>query len=178
MLNLTINLGYYRVVQRIIGKIAGFHGLKGEIKIFPLIDNLAIFKELEEIFINGQNYKLLASRPHKNTIMVKLEGINDLTAAEKLNGHVEAEIADDQQDGGYYIADLMDLVVKDETGKEIGRVSNYSSEAQDHIFIKLNEEYAAKSELILPFVDEYILEVIAGDHIKINLDKDLLEICC
>ncbi len=177
MLNLTTNLGYYRLVQRIIGKIAGFHGLKGEIKIFPLIDNLEIFKEIDEIFIEGQSHKLLATRPHKNTIMVKLEGFNDLSSVEKLNGHVEADIQEDLQEGDYYIADLIDLPVQDETGKSIGMVSNYSSEAQDHIFIKLNEEYAAKSELILPFVDEYILEVVAGDHIKINLDKDLLELC-
>lgn len=163
-------------MPRVIAKIAGFHGVKGEIKLYPLVDDLELFDELDELIIDGKAYSIVSNRPHKQWILVKLESYDDLNSVEHFQGMVEAELDDETEDGQYYIADLIGLKVIDQDGKEIGRVVNYSSQAQDHIFIKLNDSFAAKRELILPFVDQYILDVQVGNFVQVNLDQDLLEL--
>lgn len=173
---MVLVLGYYNRVPREVAKIAGFHGVKGEIKFYPLIDDLEIFHELEEVLIAAKTYKISSTRPHKNWILVKFEGYDDLNSVENLRGIVEAEIEEDLEEGSWYIADLIGLKVLDATGQELGLVQDYSSQAQDHIFIKLNDSFKAKRELILPFVDEYILDVQPGEFVKVKLDQDLLEL--
>lgn len=175
MKNQQANLGYYNAMQRIIAKLAGFHGVKGEIKLLPLIDDLDVLEELEEILIGNNRYQISSQRSHKQWILVKLKGYDDLNSVEHLTGYVEANIEDDET--GYYIADLIGLSVIDETNKAVGKVVNYSSEAQDHIFIKLDASFKAKSDLILPFVEEYILEVKLGEWLRVKLNEDLLELC-
>ena len=44
--------------KRIIGKIIGFHGIRGEIKIFPLVDDHQIFSTIDQIYIGEKKYPL------------------------------------------------------------------------------------------------------------------------
>ena len=175
-MNLAGELGYYNRVSRTIAKISGFHGVKGEIKLYPLVDELEIFSEIESIKIAGNDFKISSSRPHKQWILVKLDGFDDLNSVEHLQGEVEADIDLEAEPGSYFINDLIGLAVKDQSGTDIGKVRDYSSQAQDHIFIQLNDSFAAKRDLILPFVDEYIIDVQVGEFVQIRLDQDLLEL--
>ena len=40
----------------IIGKIFNVHGIKGELKVLPLTDDINRFKKLERCFIKGREY--------------------------------------------------------------------------------------------------------------------------
>lgn len=164
-------------MRRIIGKIIGFHGIKGEIKVYPLIDDIEDFHDLDSVFIKDHEYIIVNTRIHKDNVLLSLEGLEDLNSVEALNGEqIEANLSEDLEAGEYYIADLIGLKVLDENKREIGVVSNFSDGKQQMVLVRLNKEFAAKSELMVPFVDQYILGVVIGDHLQIKLEEGLLEL--
>ena len=55
----------------IIGKIFNVHGIKGELKVLPLTDDINRFKKLERCFIKGREYNAASARINKNHIILK-----------------------------------------------------------------------------------------------------------
>ena len=43
-----------------VGKIVNTHGLKGEVKVIPLTDDMRRFDDLEHVLINGKEVKMKA----------------------------------------------------------------------------------------------------------------------
>lgn len=163
---------------RIVGNISGYHGVKGEIKIYPLVDDKSLFNEFKFLVIDGKNYQIKSSRAHKDFVLVTLEGVDNLNQAENIRGEVLAELEEELEANQFYISDIIGLPVLDQEGREIGTVSNYSNIGQKLVFIRLNEQFAAKSELLVPFVEEYIIRVSPQEKIfQINLTEELLELC-
>ena len=162
---------------RIVGKIFGFHGLKGEIKVYPLIDDLSFFESVDELFIDAKNYTIENSRLHKNAVLLKLKDYNSLSAVEKFSGYVSAFVDHVLADSEVYIEDLKHMLVINDFNEEIGFVENFYDSNQQLIGIKANERLNCKREILLPFVDEFILEINKKDrYIKVKLDAGILEL--
>jgi 16S rRNA processing protein RimM len=165
-------------MKRIVGNIAGYHGLKGDIKIFPLLDDPNNFLEFNSLHINSKSYQPVSIRFHKNFVLASLKEIDTLEKAEKLTGYVMAEFDDNLADNEYYISDLIEMRVFDQNNLEIGKVTNYSKLGQKLVFIKLFDNFQAKGELLVPFVEEYIISVSPIEKkLQINLTNELLELC-
>jgi 16S rRNA processing protein RimM len=163
--------------MRVVGNIAGFHGIKGEIKIFPLLDDIKDFYDFEKIEIENKLYEIESVRNHKNFLLVKLVGFNSLTEVEAFSGHVKADLNEELSDDEIYIEDLISLPVLDQSDTSIGEVSNYYSAGQKLVGIKMNDSFACKRELLLPFVDEYILEINKEKKfLKVKITDDILEL--
>ena len=69
-----------------VGKIVNTHGIKGEVKVIPLTDDPARFQNLKKVYIDKkgtlESVEIEAVKYQKTTVILKLKGINDLTAAE------------------------------------------------------------------------------------------------
>lgn len=162
---------------RIVGKISGYHGVKGEIKVYPLVDDLNYFHIFDSLIIEGKKYKLVSSREHKDWVLVKLDGFDSLNQVESLSGYIEAELEEDLEDNEIYIQDLIGLDVIDRNSNKIGLVSGFSDIGQELISIKLNEKFSKKNEILVPFVDQYILEIAQDkSYIRVDLTEDLLDL--
>jgi len=165
-------------MKRIVGNIAGYHGIRGEIKIYPLVDDIQLFKSFKNLFISESVYKPLSVRFHKDFVLVVLEGISNLNQAQELKGYVSAELNEKLMDNEFYVSDLIGMSVFDQANSEIGIVSNYSKVGQKLLFIKLFDKFKAKSDLLIPFVEEYIISVNSNEKkLQINLTEELLELC-
>ena len=165
-------------MKRIVGNIAGYHGIRGEIKIYPLVDDIQLFKTFENLFILDTVYKPLSIRFHKDFVLVVLDGITNLNQAQELKGYVSADINEELEKNEFYVSDLIGLSVCDQENNEIGKVSNYSKIGQKLLYIKLFDNFHAKSELLVPFVEEYIISVKPSENkLQINLTEELLELC-
>lgn len=163
--------------KKVIGNIVGYHGIKGEIKLYPLFDDVADLEDVEEIFINEKKYILENYHMHKTNLLIKLKDVDDRTAAEKIKGLVEAEINIELEDNEFFIEDLMGLKVYDQESRYVGLVIDFSDKAACHIIIELDKSYDSKRDLIMPFVEEYIMEVdCESGSMKINLTDDLLDL--
>jgi 16S rRNA processing protein RimM len=162
---------------RIVGKIFGYHGIKGEFKVYPLVDNINCFKDFDSIEINDARFTIKTFRIHKNYLILSLNEISDRNMAETLSGYIKAELKEELSDSEIYIDDLIGVNVYDSDNKLVGTVSQYSDFGQALITIKLDKSFSDKKELLLPFVEEYILDIAMDKtSIKVRITEDLLEL--
>lgn len=164
-------------MQRVVAKHIGFHGLKGELKLYPLVEDIEVFNSFSELFISGEKFEIESCRFHKKFALVKLKDFDDLTAVEtkfpEKNTLVEADLVDDLDEGEYYLEDLKGLKVE-RAGQIIGTVYQVTDSAQTLLYIRLKED---GKTLLLPFVDEYIETVDqAASIIKVEFDDSFLEL--
>lgn len=162
---------------RVIANICGCHGIKGELKLYPLMDSNEDFYDLQTVIIQDKEYKVESVRPNKQFILMKLKEITNRNMAEELNGYVSAVINENLEEGEFYLQDLINLKVLDSEGKELGTVSNFTETGQTLIFVKLNKEFAKKNDLLIPFVERYINKIdLKAKHLHLNEISELIEL--
>ena len=163
-----------------IGAITTTHGVHGEVKVFPMTDDVNRFKKLksvilkykdEDITLNVQSAKFF-----KNLVILKFkefDNINDVEKYKSCGLFVTRENAVKLKKDEYFIADLIDINVADENDNIIGKIDDVmSTGANDVYVINLNDG----RELLLPAIKECILDVNITDRImKIHILEGLLD---
>ena len=127
-----------------IGQIINTFGIKGEVKVFPLTDNINRFDDLEKVYIKAKKdsklYYIESIKYHKNMVLIKFKDINTVEQAELLrNSYIEIdrEQAIPLKEGEYFIADLIGLDVYTDEDKLIGKVDDiYNTGANDIYVVK------------------------------------------
>ena len=140
-----------------IGEITKPHGIKGEVKVFPLTDDIQRFKKLKRVFIDGQEVKISYVTVGHDRAILRLEGVDSVEDAEKLRKKllvVPREEAVKLEEDSYFIEDLKDCTVYDEEGLELGKVA-------DVIQTGANDVYWIKKpkELLIPAIRDVVLSV-------------------
>ena len=107
---------------RIIGKIVSAHGIKGELRVYPLIDSVSEFETFKSVYINEAEFKVQGFRSAKQFVILKLKGLNDRNTAETLSGYIYAEVNEELNENEFFISDLHSLKVIDENNLELGIV--------------------------------------------------------
>jgi 16S rRNA processing protein RimM len=73
-----------------VGVIAGTHGLRGEVKVFPTTDEPARFLDLEKVILDtGREERTLKIRSvkfFKKFVILGFEGMDRIEDVEKLKG--------------------------------------------------------------------------------------------
>ncbi len=168
----------------IIGKITGAHGVRGELKVFPLTDDPRRFLKLKECIICGQKFEkpedkvCSSARIDRDNVLVRLAGVDDRDKAELLRGRFIAVTRDNAvklKKDNYFITDLKGLKVIDDTRGDIGTVTDcFPTGPQFTLEIKRENK---KKDLMLPFVKVYCYEVnIDEGYIKCRLPEGLYEL--
>lgn len=139
------------------GKIVNTHGIAGEVKILPWADEPAFLLQFETVYIDGQPVRVRSARVHKNCVLAKLEGVEDVNAAMRLRDKVvciDREDAD-LEEGVFFLADLMGLEVRDAgSGAVLGQID-------DVLTLPASNVYVVKGgarEHMIPAVPEFIAE--------------------
>ena len=127
-----------------IGQIVNTFGIKGFVKIVPFTDDLERFEELESVFVVKQKQliemQIEEVKYHKNLVLVKFKGIEDINMAEKYKGcyiKIKRENARKLPKDTYFIADLIGIDVYDENGNLLGKVDDiFNNKSHDVYVIK------------------------------------------
>lgn len=149
------------------GKIVNTHGVTGEVKIEVWLDSPAFFKTFKRLFINGAEKKILSAREHKQFIIARLEGVEDLNAAMALKGKtVEILRADARmKDGEFFVQDILGFTVVDEDGHTVGKLVDAFETPASMLYVVRGE-----SEHLIPAVREFILGIDAErEEIRVHL---------
>lgn len=161
----------------VIGKIVNTQGIKGEVRVIPMTDDLNRFKKLKEVYLDIKNelkvFKINTVRFHKQFVLIKFDGIDDMTQAERLK-LVEVKIHKDDalkcEENEYYIGDLYDMKVVTDEGEFLGKI-------EDIIFTGANDVYIVKDEnkqILIPAIKDCILDVdINSKTMKVHLLEGL-----
>lgn len=124
-----------------IGLFLRPHGVKGEVKLLPLTDDLRRFFKLRDAYIEHgaddycpvcvQNVRVLK----ENAIIVKLDGIDSMDEAERLRNKylcVDRAHAVKLSEGSFFVKDIIGCRVISSDGTELGVMADvYGTNAND-----------------------------------------------
>lgn len=166
-----------------VGQIVNTHGVKGEVKILPLTDNIERFKDLKTVKVESNvdirkidSVEFLSIKFHKNTVIAKLNGIDTLEKAEELKGLylvVDRKDAVKLDKDSYFICDIIGLDVYDLKRGLLGKI-------EDVIQTGSNDVYVVKGtvikELLIPAIKSVIKEVLIEEgRMNVDLIPGLIE---
>ena len=149
------------------GRIVNAHGVTGEVKIEVWLDSPDFFRKFKRLYLRGAEKKILSARPHKQFVIVRLEGVDDLNAAMALKGEtVEILRADAHlKKGEFFVQDILGFSVVDERGTEIGKLVDAEETPASMIYVVRGER-----EHLIPAVKEFILSIDAEkEEIRVHL---------
>ncbi|MCY6483970.1 ribosome maturation factor RimM [Clostridium aestuarii] len=140
-----------------VGRIINTHGIKGEIKVKPISDDVKRFKELKEAYINEKLVNIKGCKFQPNKVILKIEGIDSIEEAVKLKNKpikVKRENAVQLPEDSYYEADIIGCEVFEENGNAIGNVDEI-------IYTGSNDVYWVKgeNEVLIPALKDIILKI-------------------
>lgn len=170
-----------------IGKIVGVHGIKGEVKILPLTDDVRRFKKLKFCALcksaenpdqfSIERINILSVRIDKDVALVKFEGYEDRTIAERLKNlyvSVSRENAVTPKEGEFFIVDLIGLNVVDDNLGELGVIEDvYETGANFIVQVKRR----GQKDLLIPYLKSICYEVDFDSNVfKVVLPEGLIDI--
>lgn len=107
-----------------VGRVAKAHGLKGEVVVVPVTNRPDRFAAGARLWLDDLPVTIAASRPHQGTFLVRFDGVEDRTAAERLRGRVlTAEPPGAAPDGEVWVHEVIGAEVRDRSGRVLGRVA-------------------------------------------------------
>ena len=151
-----------------IGKIVNTVGLKGEVKVYPYIDD---FTDIKFVYVNNNKMEIENIRNKKTVVVIKFKEISNIDEAENLRNSIielDDEDAPELEEGRYYIKDLIGFEVITDEGKVLGKL--------DDIFNTGANDIYQVGEILLPGIDEVIKEIDKEKKkITVHIIKGLLD---
>ncbi len=163
----------------VLGRIVAPYGLQGWVRVHPFADDPRSWGKVRAWWLGtdpeGDSWRettLKATRWHGDTLVARLDGVDDRTAAERLEGcyvGLPREIMPAPDDGEFYWADLVGLSVCNESGDRLGRVAGLiETGAHDVLQVRDGER-----ERLLPFVAAVVKQVdLGGGCIRVAWEAD------
>ncbi len=104
-----------------VGRIVKPHGLSGEVVVDLLTNQTSRLDEGSELFTPDRRLRVVGARAHRGRYLVRLEGVENRTAAEELRGtRLYAEPLDIP--GTLWVHELVGAVVWSVDGRRLGPV--------------------------------------------------------
>ncbi len=166
-----------QVEKIIVGKINGFHGVKGFIKVFSETRPREGILHYQHFFIqrNGQwdVLEVEVGQKHSKHILFKFKGLDSRDAVEPLLGvelYIQREDLPALTEDEVYWVDLYGLKVINHEGVELGIIEDiFETGANDVLAVK-----GAKGEVLIPYSLEYIVMEInlTEGYIVVDWDEE------
>ena len=140
------------------GKIVNTHGVRGEVRVEVWLDSPQMLKRCGRVFLGGEEKKILSAREHKGFLIAQLEGVGDVNAAQALKNRVLQVARADVRlpRGAFFLQDIMGAAVLDESGAEIGKLTDILELPGQRVYVVRGE-----TEHLIPAVPEFILNTDA-----------------
>ena len=153
-----------------VGQIVNTFGVKGFVKVNPFTDDAERFEELKTVYIckkdGMQKGEIQEVKYHKNMVLLKIKGIDDMNEAEKVKGlylKIDRKDAKKLPKDTYFIADLIGLDVYSDENKYLGKVEDIFSTGANDVYVVKNDE---GKQILLPSIPE-VLKTIDLENEKI-----------
>ena len=164
-----------------VGAITQTHGIRGEVKVFPMTDDVSRFKNMKELILDTGKEQIVlevtSARPQKNLVILKFKGIDNINDVEKFRKaslYVTRDNAVRLKKDEFFIADLIDMTVETEDGTVLGTL-------RDVITTGANDVYEVTllqgGSVLIPAIKECILEVdVEQARMRVHLLDGLLDL--
>ena len=148
-----------------IGQIVNTFGIKGMAKVKPFTENTKKrFDNLKNVYIKTKKeqkqYEVEEIKYHKQMVLVKFKGIENIEEAEKLrNSYLVIDRNEEEplEEGTYYIVDMIGLEVYTDEGEKLGILDDvFKSNMSCDMYIVKNE---LGKTITLPAIEEVIKDI-------------------
>lgn len=179
---------------RTVGRVKDAHGLKGELWVVLFAGEADWLESLRadgtfglsrsesaesEVGSAPTMYRLKGAKPHKNGLILQSPDIVDRTQAESMRGQfltIPARYLVGEEE--YFLSEIEGFAVHVRSGDEeefapLGPITGFSHNgAQDLLLVA-----ASDGEVMIPFVDDFVDVVRAGDRaVFMTLPKGLIDV--
>lgn len=161
-----------------VGVVIGIHGLRGDLKIRPLPTGDLALPGARKVYLKDSQghlvrHEAVRSTQHKQNVLLRLSGLDNLAAVEPLLGAsiwmAKTDLPDlDEQ---YYWSDLEGLDVVDQQQTVLGRVVGmFSTPAHDIL-----EVDGPAGEILIPAIEPFLVQVDRDKgQLHVNLPEGLV----
>ena len=141
-----------------VGKLVNTRGLRGELKLYPYIDESETFLELTYLMVNDEKHNIKGVKFFKNMVFVTLEDVDTVEKAEKLK-NLEAFVLEEDlpalDEGEFYIKDILGMEVVTDNGESIGTVINVLRTGSNDVYEVKRE---GEKPMYLPAIKDVVLD--------------------
>lgn len=163
-----------------IGKIINTHGVRGNVKVIPLTDNPRRYEDLKWVYLDKkgvlEKYYIENVKYHKNFVIVKLKGVDNMQEAEGLKGmylKVDRENAVKLPEDSYFICDLVGCSVYEKNGNILGVLREVIKTGANDVFLVEGQD---GKEILIPALKKVVKNVLLEDRkIIVALPEGLME---
>ena len=165
-----------------IGEVLRPQGVRGEVKVYPTTDDVMRFKKLDKVILDlgrgeTRELKIRQVKFFKNMVILKFKGydnINDVETWRQKDLLITREQAVTLQPDEYFITDLIGLLVKDDTGAEVGTVKDVLETGANDVYVVALPN---GKELLLPAIKDCILNVdIEAGEMTVHILDGLMDL--
>ena len=162
-----------------IGEIVNTHGVRGEVKIIPLTDDIRRFDDLANVYIeendtNRKEYEIESVRYHKQFVIMKFKGIDDMDTAMKLKTKflaVHRKDAVKLPEDTYFICDLIGLTIIDDDLGEVGKIEEVIKTGSNDVYVTTYKN----KPLCIPVLTDVVNHIdIENGIVEVKIPKGLL----
>ena len=108
-----------------VGQITKPHGVRGEVKVYPLTDDVRRFRKLKSCIIDDKVVEITWCKLQADRVILKLQGVDTVEDAERMrNKYIKVERKDAVKlpRNSYFIIDLIGCKVYDSEERYIGEL--------------------------------------------------------
>ncbi len=161
----------------LIGKVVGVHGVGGNVKVYSYAESISIFEAGSSILIIDtegleKTLKIESVKPHKNIILLSLDGISNRQSAAALKG---AEIFIEKSrlpaigEDEYFWFDIIGLSVFALNDEFLGKVTAVITTGSNDVYVVKNPDNLERNERLVPAIAS-VVSSIDLDHNKMIVD--------
>lgn len=162
-----------------IGQIVNTHGHRGELKIYPLTDDIDRFNDLKRVFILikeiYQEYTVQKARTHKGMVIIQFQEIADMNQALELKGRYMELPVDELKPlppGHYYIFQIVGLEVC-AGGTTLGHIKDILKTGSNDVY-QVEDEKGKK--LYIPALKDVVKKIdLESRRMEVILPPGLLD---
>ena len=166
-----------------VGTVTNTHALRGEVKVYPMTDNVKRFddlkqKEIRLIPANGKDTRDLTVekvRYFKNLVIMKFKDLDSISDVEGFKGsglYVSRENADPLGEDEYYECDLIGMDVFKEDGELLGELKKIIRTGANDVYDVALE---AGGRVLIPAIKQCILDVdVDAGRMTVHLLEGLM----
>ena len=155
----------------IIGKIGAAHGVRGDMKVYPLTDFPDRFNTIKKAFIDDKEINIISTRYQNNFVVMKVKGVNSREeVARYTNKLLKINRSDvpPLNEGEYYSFDIIGLKVINQDDVVLGEIIEILKTGSNDVYITKTPE---GKQLLIPALKKVVTEInIEDDFMKVIWD--------
>lgn len=161
----------------IVGKIISSHGIKGELKIFPLTDDINRFKYLKEVYIGEEKLpvQVVGVKFNKDKPIIRLKEFDNINQVLKFKDrylYVDDENLIELEENEYFVFQLLGCKVENMEGKSIGVLEDIINTLSNDVYVIRHGE----KEYLVPAIKEFVKDIdIDNKLIRIDPIEGMIE---